>query len=73
MPKPNREEWPEFQAVGEALHAEGWPALVAPSAARSEGLILCVFREDTTVPGTLPVPPPVTYDEPPYVPKGLST
>jgi RES domain-containing protein len=73
LPKPTRKEWPEFQDVGEALHAEGWPALVAPSAARSQGLVLCVFRESAIVPGTLPVPPPTTYDEPPYVPKGMST
>lgn len=72
-PEPDRKEWPEFQSVGEALHAEGWPALIAPSAARSQGFVLCVFRESVVVPGTVPLPPPTTHDELPYVPKGLRT
>ncbi|HEY5942678.1 MAG TPA: RES family NAD+ phosphorylase [Solirubrobacterales bacterium] len=73
LPEPTHSEWPEFQEVGEELHAEGWPALVAPSAARPQGLVLCVFRGSAIVPGTRPVPPPTTHDEPPYVPKGMST
>ena len=44
MPRPSRADWPPFQRVGEALHRAGWPALVAPSAARPSGLVLCVFR-----------------------------
>ena len=36
-----------FQRVGEALHLAGWPALVAASAARPSGLVLCVFRPGT--------------------------
>lgn len=36
-PRPNRLEWPAFQAVGERLHAAGRAGIVAPSAARRGG------------------------------------
>lgn len=72
-PTPARSQWPAFQRVGEALWGEGWPALIAPSAARSEGKVLCVFRERRTVPGTTPLPPPQTHVEPPRVPQGMTT
>ena len=41
---PTSRQWPAFQAVGEQLFADGWPALVSVSAARPEGRVLCVFR-----------------------------
>jgi hypothetical protein len=70
---PTRRQWPSFQAVGERLHADGWPALVSASAARPEGRALCVFRTAREVPGTQPVPPPTTVSEPPVVPTGIRT
>jgi hypothetical protein len=73
QPTPGRTQWPQFQPVGEALHAAGWPALLAPSAARPNSLILCVFRTQATVPGTEPVPPPERFEEPPAVPRGMTT
>lgn len=42
-PRPDRSEWPAFQAVGERLHAEGRSAIAAPSAAREGGVVMCVF------------------------------
>lgn len=73
-PKPARVDWPEFQAVGEALFSDGWPALMAPSAARpGHGVILCVFRSAKEVPGVRPVPPPQTVEEVPPLPRGLRT
>lgn len=42
-PRPDRREWPAFQAVGGRLHAQGSIALAAPSAARNGGVVLCVF------------------------------
>ena len=72
-PRPTRHQWPEFQAVGERLHAAGWRALVSASAARPEGRALCVFRAARVVPGTRPVRPPLTVDEPPVVPRGMTT
>jgi RES domain-containing protein len=68
MPRPAREDWPPFQAVGEALAAEGWDGLLYPSAARPEGAALCVFRTDDHMPGVTPVPPPTTYEHPPDPP-----
>lgn len=70
---PSRRQWPAFQAVGERLHADGWPALVAASAARPEGRTLCVFRTTRNLPGRTPLPPPTRVPEPPLVPTGLRT
>jgi len=67
-PQPTRREWPAFQAVGERLHTEGWRGIVAPSAARPDGRILCLFREEETIPGVRPVPPPAIYRKPPVPP-----
>jgi len=72
-PTPSRRRWPAFQEVGEILHADGWLALLAPSAARPEGRVLCVFREEQTVAGATPIPPPRKFDEPPSVPRGMTT
>ncbi len=74
VPRPGRSGWPAFQRVGEALHADGWRALVAPSAARPEGLVLCVFRISDQHPnGINPVPPPERVNEPPIPPTGMTT
>ncbi len=64
-PRPLRREWPAFQAVGEQLYAEGWRGILAPSAARRDGRILCLFREEETIDGVRPVPPPAIYRNPP--------
>lgn len=71
--RPTRLQWPAFQPVGERLHGDGWPALVCASAARPEGRTLCVFSTAREVPGTRPIPPPTTVDEPPAVPTGMRT
>lgn len=71
--QPTRLQWPVFQAVREQLHADGWPALLAPSSAHRGGLVLCVFRTTRVVSGTRPLPPPTSVDEPPVVPVGLRT
>jgi hypothetical protein len=60
-PQPSRSEWPSFQAVGEQLHAEGWRGVLAPSAARAEGRILCLFREAEKIDGVKAKPPPAIY------------
>jgi RES domain-containing protein len=72
LPRPTRADWPPCQAVGEKLHADDYPALIAPAASRpEEGKVLCVFRETEKVAGMEPLPPPTTYDEPPRVRTGL--
>lgn len=43
MPRPSRRTWHSYQEVGERCWREGWPGLIAPSAARPESLIVCVF------------------------------
>jgi hypothetical protein len=70
---PTRRQWPAYQALGEQLHKEGWPALVSPSAARPEGRTLCVFRTADKPPGVRPIRPPQRFAEPPNVPTGLRT
>lgn len=42
-PTPDRRTWPAFQRVGEQLWQEGWAGLLAPSAARPDALVACVF------------------------------
>lgn len=66
LPSPTRMQWLAFQAVGEQLHADGWSGVLAPSAAGPEaGRILCLFREEETIDGVKPIPPPVIYRRPP--------
>jgi len=72
-PAPGRATWPACQRVGAQLHAEGWPGLIAPSAALPAGRVLCLFRDQSGVPGATPVPPPHQVAEPPAPPKGLQT
>jgi hypothetical protein len=72
-PVPGRKTWRPYQAIGEQLWREGWPGLVAPSAARPTGRVLCVYVDD---PGSLPVRPfgrSRVVREPPAPPKGMRT
>lgn len=71
LPRPVGRDWPAFEAVGEQLYAEGRRGILAPSAARPEGRILCLFREEDTVEGVKPVPPPAIYRRPPTSPTGV--
>lgn len=72
-PVPDRRQWPGFQAVGETLFAEGWAGLLYPTAARPEGLALCLFRTGDELPGVRPMPSPSRFEEPPVLPRGLRT
>lgn len=71
--RPTRQQWSEFQPIGEQLYAEGWAALVSASAARPQGRVLCVYRTQTQPLGTTPLPPPTTVADAPMVPTGLRT
>jgi RES domain len=64
-PRPSQTEWPSFRAIGEKLHAEGYRGLLAPSAARGDGQILCLFREAEKIAGVKPKPPPSIQRHPP--------
>jgi RES domain-containing protein len=68
LPAESGREWPDFQAVGERLCASGWAGLLAPSAARHEGSILCLFREAERIEGVKPIPPPAIYRHAPLRP-----
>ena len=54
-PMPTRRTWPRFQDVGEALWRGGWGGLVAPSAARADHLVLCVFTPTWPPEGCTPL------------------
>ena len=74
LPRPGRRSWPAFQAVGEALAADGWAGLLAPSAARPVGRTLCLFRgSDGGAPRARPLPPPRRVGMPPPPPTGMIT
>ena len=72
-PAPDRHGWHAYQLIGEQISAEGWPGLLAPSAARPAGKILCLFRDQHGVGGAKPSPPPRLLREPPPPPTGLVT
>jgi len=72
-PAPGRSSWRAFQRVGERLWKDGWAGLIAPSAARPEGKVLCLFRDEHGVAGAQAVPPPREVKEPPPPPMGLRT
>ncbi len=73
-PRPGRKTWPPYQKVGEMLGREGWPGLLAPSAARpQDGLVLCLFRGAVRITDARPVPPPRVVRDPPAPPSGMTT
>jgi RES domain-containing protein len=57
----------------ERLWREGWAGLLAPSAARPAGQILCLFRGEDGVRGAEPLAPPLRVAEPPPPPLRLQT
>jgi RES domain-containing protein len=73
QPLPGRGNWSPFQAVGDALFHLGWQGILAPSAARPEDLVVCLFRPEKSFAGIRPLPPPTHMDEPPSVPTGMRT
>jgi RES domain-containing protein len=72
-PAPGHLSWPAFQEIGEQLAHEGWVGLLAPSAARPGGQVLCLFRDAYGVQGATPIQPPHEITEPPPPPIGLRT
>jgi len=72
-PAPTRSEWPRFQAVGARLHTEGWAGLAAPSGARPEGLVVCLFRRGVVLRGVRRLPPPRRTEAVPVPPRGMTT
>lgn len=74
LPEPGRRRWPPYQTVGEQLWADGWAGLIAPSAARPRGRILCLFREaQARVKGVTPVGRGRVVANLPAPPTGMTT
>lgn len=44
-PSPGNLGWPAFQEIGQQLSHAAWAGLLAPSAARPAGQVLCLFRD----------------------------
>jgi RES domain-containing protein len=73
LPAPGRKTWRPYQSVGEQLWREGWPGLLAPSAARPEGLALCLFVDASGILPARPFGRPRVVAEPPPPPTGMRT
>lgn len=71
-PTPSSTTWASFQTVGEKLFEGGARGLVAPSAAREGGKVLCVFRPQPEIDGVEVVEISEISDIP-QVPPGLRT
>jgi RES domain-containing protein len=72
-PIPDQYSWESYQRVGEQLAHDGWAGLLAPSAARPLGRVLCLFRNQSGVRGATPLLPPRLVHQPPPPPTGLRT
>jgi len=72
-PTPGSHNWDTYRQVGERLWREGWTRLLAPSAARPAGQVLCLFRDRHGIDGAEAIPPPRRVDEPPPPPIGMMT
>jgi hypothetical protein len=73
LPAPGRKGWAPCQRVGERLWRDGWRGLLAPSAARPEGLVLCLFVDEIAPLPARPVGRPRVVGEPPVPPRGMRT
>jgi RES domain-containing protein len=71
--QPDRVAWPPYQDAGAAIWREGCQGLIAPSAARPDNLVLCVFERDGELPGLGTRIGPAVVEEPPVPPRGLRT
>lgn len=72
--RPTRRDWPATQPIGEALWRAGRRGLLAPSAARTDGRVLAVFREAPgAIAGIRPSRRPKRYTELPALPTGMRT
>lgn len=73
-PAPGRTTWPRYQKVGEQLWLEDWAGLIAPSAARPRGKVICFFREaGERVVGVRPIGRGRLFANPPAPPTGMTT
>lgn len=72
IPSPEFATWRAFQEVGETLWRDGWRGLLAPSAARPPGRVLCLFADVWPPRGCRPVRTEEILDVP-IPPTGMTT
>jgi hypothetical protein len=73
-PTPGRRTWSPYQNIGHQIWMEGWVGLLAPSAARPAGKVLCLFREGRqAIAGVRPIGRGRRIEEPPAPPTGMTT
>ena len=71
-PAPGRRNWPAYQSIGEQLSKDGWAGLLAPSAARPDGRIACIFASHWPPEHCTPIRA-TEITEPPPPPQGMTT
>ncbi len=72
-PLPTARQWPACQDIGDALHDEGYEALLVASAARPSRRNLVVFRTERELAGCTPQRPPTPITDEPPIPRGMRT
>ena len=72
IPRPSRATWPPFQEVGEQLWRDGWRGVLAPSAARPDSRVLCIFCDTWPPGGCFPLDAEEIREVPPP-PLGMTT
>jgi len=73
LSRPSGSGHPAFQAIGERLWNEGFRGILAPSAARPNKRVLCLFREADDIDAVTSLRPPMTYRRAPAPPTGMTT
>ncbi len=72
-PVPGRATWPPYQRVGERLAADGFEGLLASSASRPQGRVLCLFSGEDRSAGAHTSGRPRRIDAAPVPPRDLRT
>jgi RES domain-containing protein len=71
-PRPGTATWGAYQELGEMLWRDGWAGLIAPSAARPEGRVVCIFADRWPPEGCTPLRTEEITETPPP-PRGMTT
>ncbi len=73
-PRPGRRTWASYQRVGEQLWRDGWAGVCAPSAARPEHMVICLFVGPWPPAGANPLPgATISVTAAPPPPRGMRT
>jgi RES domain-containing protein len=72
-PRPDRDQWPAFQAAGLKLAHDGADGILFRSSARPAGLCVCVFGTEHDFAGVTPMGKAERIDAAPAPPRGMRT